>query len=448
MGFRVILLILILAMNGFFAAAEVSLVSVRQSRLRELAEQGQAGAQSALSLLANPGRLLSVTQVGVTLASLGLGWAGEDTLYNLLRSALDPLHIYASPVLLRGVAFAAAFLFISYAHVIIGEVVPKNLAIEKADQVASLAAPVLVLFYRLLQPFVVVIERSSALILRTLGLATGHARGGHSTEELKYIIQSSRREGHLQQFEQNAIQRLIELSDYSAREIMTPRHSIVSLPVDAELEDVLGVMAEHKFSRVPVYEDRPEQIIGIVHYKDLMRVWDERRFAHERRRATRPLRLRRFARKPLVVPETKPLNQLIDEFRSTHNHMALVVDEFGTVTGLVTLEDVLEQIFGDIGDEHDAVRPPLAPEQVLQLEGSTTIRDLETRYNLALPADAGFETLAGFLLFQLGHIPHVKDSVDYNGRRFTITQMNRNRIATVLIEKPDPKAQPDPVNEG
>ncbi|HLI63319.1 MAG TPA: hemolysin family protein, partial [Terriglobales bacterium] len=316
MGLRIILLMLILATNGFFAAAEVSLVSVRQSRLRELAEQGHAGAQSALNLLANPGRLLSVTQVGVTLASLGLGWAGEDTLYNLLRSALDPLHIYTSPVLLRGVAFAVAFLIISYAHVIIGEVVPKNLAIEKADQIASLAAPVLLVFYRLSQPFVVVIERSSALILRTLGLGTGHARGGHTPEELKYIIQSSRHEGHLQQFEQDAIQRLIELADYSAREIMTPRHNIVSLPVDAELEEVLSVMTEHKFSRIPVYEDRPEQIIGIVHYKDLMRVWDERSFAHERRRATRPFRLRRFIRKPLVVPETKPLNQLIDEFRS------------------------------------------------------------------------------------------------------------------------------------
>jgi putative hemolysin len=449
MGLRVIILILILATNGFFAASEVSLVSVRQSRLRELAEQGHAGAQSALSLLANPGRLLSVTQVGVTLASLGLGWAGEDTLYNLLSRALGPLRIHSSSVLLHGVAFAVAFLIISYAHVIIGEVVPKNLAIEKADRIAALAAPVLLIFYRLSQPFVIVIERSSALILRTLGLASGHARGGHSPEELKYIIQSSRHEGHLQQFEQDAIQRLIELSDYSAREIMTPRHNIVSLPVDADLEDVLSVMAEHKFSRVPVYEDRPEQIIGFVHYKDVMRVWDERRFAHERRRATRPFRLRRFIRKPLVVPETKPLNQLIDEFRSSHNHMALVVDEFGTIAGLVTLEDVLEQIFGDIGDEHDAVRPPPAPpEQVLQLEGSTTIRDLETRYNLALPPDAGFETLAGFLLFQLGHIPHVKDSVHYSGRRFTITQMERNRITTVLIEKLDPKAQPDPVNEG
>ncbi len=449
MGIRFAILFIILAANGFFAAAEVSLVSVRHSRLRELAEQGQAGAQSALNLLANPGRLLSVTQVGITLASLGLGWAGEDTLYRLLRNVLDPLGLPGSPVLLHGVAFAMAFLIISYAHVILGEVVPKNLAIEKADRLAVLAAPPLLVFYRISQPFEVIIERSSAFILRLLGLGTGHARGGHTPEELKYIVQSSRHEGHLQQFEQDAIQRLIELSDYSAREIMTPRHSIVSLPVDAELEHVLSVMAEHKFTRVPIYEDRPEQIIGIVHYKDLMRVWDERRFAHDRRRDARPFRLRRFIRKPLVVPETKPLNQLIDEFRTSHTHLALVVDEFGTVTGLVTLEDVLEQIFGDIGDEHDAVRPtPSYQDKVLQLEGGTTIRDLETRYNLVLPAEAGFETLAGFLLFQFGHIPKVKDSIEYGGRRFTVTKMDHNRIATVLIEKLEPKAQPDPMNEG
>jgi magnesium and cobalt exporter, CNNM family len=439
MALRFFLLLLILATNGFFAAAEVSLVSVRQSRLRELAEQGQAGAQAALSLLSNPGRLLSVTQVGVTLASLGLGWAGEGTLYSLFRGALESLHLYASAVLLHGVAFAVAFLFISYAHVIVGEVVPKNLAIRNADRLAVLAAPALLVFYRLSQPFVVIIERSSALILRWLGRGGGHERGGHTPEELKYIIQSSRHEGHLQQFEQDAIQRLIELSEYSAREIMTPRHNIISLAVDADLDSVLSIMAEHKYTRVPVYEDRPEQIIGIVHYKDLMRVWEERRFAHERLRATKPFRLRRFLRKPLVVPETKPLSQLIDEFRVNHVHMALVVDEFGTVAGLVTLEDVLEQIFGDIGDEHDAIRPaPAHEEKALELEASTTIRDLETRYNIVLPGEAGFETLAGFLLFQFGYIPKTSESVEYGGRRFTITEMERNRIATVLIEKLEP----------
>jgi len=440
MSLRLLVLVVILAANGFFAAAEVSLVSVRQSRLRELAEQGHTGAQSALNLLANPGRLLSVTQFGVTLASLGLGWAGEDTVYQLLRGVLESLHIPLSRVVLHGIGFAVAFLVISYAHVIIGEVVPKNLAIQKADRVAMLAAPALLVFYRLSHVFVVVIEQSSALVLRIFGLGAEHAHGGHTPEELKYIVQSSRHEGHLEEFQQDAIQNLIDLSDYTAREIMTPRPEIVSLPVNADLESVLSIMAEHKYTRIPVYEDRPEQIIGFVHYKDLMRLWDERRFAYDQRRAGRGFRLRRFVRKPLVVPETKPLNQLVDEFRENHTHMALVVDEFGTVAGLVTLEDVLEQVFGNIGDEHDLVRPETPPEdKTLRLEGNTTIRELETRHGIELPGEAGFETLAGFLLYQFGHIPMVNESIVYSGRRFTIAEMDRNRIAWVVVEKVEPE---------
>src|SRR5690242_11567529 len=406
-----------------------------------MAEQGHAGAQAALSLLANPGRLLSVTQVGVTLASLGLGWAGEDTLYRLLVGFMSPWPLPVSPILVRAFCFTIAFLAISYAHVIVGEVVPKNLALEKAARVAVLTAPPLLVFYRLSAPFVFVLERTAALVLRLIGLSGGHeGRGGHSTEELKYIIQSSGREGMLEQFQQDAIQRLLRLSNYSAREIMVPRHHVVSLPVDSDLENVLNIMSEHKYSRVPVYEDRPEKIIGIVHYKDLMRVWEERRFAHEKHRAARPFRLRRFVRKALVVPETKPLNQLIEEFRTTHNHMALVVDEFGTIAGLVTLEDALEQILGEIGDEHDLKRPASSEgTQSLSIEGSTTIRDLETRYSIVLPADAGFETVAGFLLTQFGYIPHTGEFVEHAGRRFTIAEMDRNRIATVKIEKVEPK---------
>jgi putative hemolysin len=441
MGYRLIILVLILLANGFFAAAEVSLISVRRSRLRALAERGVTGAQAALSLLSNPGRLLSVTQVGITLASLGLGWAGEETVYQLLTELFAPKRISLSPVIVHSIAFTVAFLTISFAHVVVGEVVPKNLALEKAARIAVLTAPPLLVFYRLSAPFAIILERTTRLLLRWIGIATGQdGHGGHSPEELKYIIQTSVREGHLETFQQEAIQRLLDLSNYSAREIMVPRHNIVSIPVNSELDHVLSVMAEHKYARVPVYEDRPEQIIGIVHYKDLMRVWEERRFAHEKRRATRPFRLRRFLRKPMVIPETKPLNQLLEEFRTSHTHMALVVDEFGTIVGLVTLEDALEQVFGEMGDEHDVKRPDMSKElKRLELEGSITIRDLEMQYNIILPADAGFETLAGFLLTQFGHIPQAGESVEHGGRRFTILEMDRNRIAKVQVEKLDAK---------
>lgn len=436
MSLRFFILVAVLLLNGFFAAAEVALVSVRRSRLRALAEQGQVGAQAALNLLANPARLLSVTQAGVTLASLGLGWAGENTMYELIVTVLQPVMNPAITPLLHGFSFAIAFLAISYAHIVIGEVVPKNLAIEKADRVAILVAPVLLVFDRISTPFVFFAERSAAALSRFLGLKGSHTGGGHSAEELKFIISSSRSEGHLHRFEEDAIQALLELPNYSAREIMVPRHAIVSVSVDSTLDQVLRQMRDNQYSRLPVYKGDPEHIIGYVHYKDMIGIWEERRMAAERKRVLPPFHLSRVLRKPLVVPETKPLNALIDEFRTSRTHMAMVVDEFGTIVGLVTLEDALEQILGEIGDEHDVKRPSQAAEaRLLEVEGTTTIRDLDMIYGLELPGDAGFETLAGFLLFQLGYIPKKGDRIDYQGRRFTILEMDHNRIARVAIER-------------
>ncbi len=433
MSLRLLLLALIVALNGFFASAEVALISVRRSRLKELASQGRAPARAALELLANPSRLLSLTQVGVTLASLGLGWAGEQTVYEILLSLVGPLITPRNAIYLHGIAFALGFLAISFFHVVVGEVVPKNLAIEKADRLALLVAPPLLLFYRIFGPFVYVVERAARGLSRALGLG-GHAGGGHSAEELKFIVESSRKEGHLEGFEEVAIQKLLDLKDVNAREIMTPRVEVVSVPVDATLDEILRLLLEHQYSRLPVYEAKPEHVIGTIHYKDLMRVWEQRKLANDHRVPAPPFRLRRYLRQPVVVPETKPLNQLVDEFRAGHAHMALVVDEFGTFTGLVTLEDVLEQIFGPIGDEHDERRlTPEAGEAVIEVDGSTTIRELASEYGVDLPGDAGFETLAGFLLFRLGYIPARGDAVTYGPRTFIVQEMDRNRIARVRV---------------
>ena len=448
---RLVILAAIVALNGFFAAAEVALVSVRHSRLRELAAQGNVSARAAMGLLANPSHLLSATQVGVTLASLGLGWAGEDTVYNLILSGLTAMFpaavkaiAPAQAVWLHGASFTAAFLMISLVHVVIGEVVPKNLALEKADQLALLVAPPLLAFRRISAPFVYVIEKATQAVSAAIGLKGGHKTGGHSTEELKFVIASSRREGHLEKFEEAAINKLLELQNVYAREIMTPRMGIVSVSVDADLDELLRITMQHKYSRLPVYESSPEHIIGILHYKDLMRAWQERKAATDRRLPQHPFRLRPYLRAPLVVPETKPLNQLIDEFRQKHTHLAMVVDEFGTFTGLVTLEDVLEQIFGDIADEHDVNRPvPAAGAAVIELDGATNIRDLASQYAIELPGDAGFETLAGFMLQRLGYIPTPGESVTYEGRTFIVDRMDRNRIAKVKVSnlRPDRLAQ-------
>ncbi len=434
--FRIPLVLLIVAVNAFFAGAEVALISVRHSRLRQMAEDGVAGAGAALSLLANPERLLSVVQVGVTLASLGLGWAGEDTLYQAILLAFGPLVPAGAAGFLHALSFVLAFAAISYFHVVFGEVVPKNLAIDKADRLAVLVAPPLLLFYRVSLPFVVVIERSASGISRMLGLGAGQAGGGHSAEELKLIVSSSRGMGFLPEDQEDMIHRVLDLNRVFVREIMVPRNDIVSISVDASLDQVLSTMIEEQHSRLPVYEGKPEQIVGLLHYKDLLPVWAERKTALRAGRPVRPFTVRHLMRKYLVVPETKPLSQMLEEFRQGRSHMAMVVDEFGTIVGLVTVEDVLEAIVGPIADEYDEKVVLPAPEgHELELDGATRVRELENQYEIRLPNDAGFETLAGFLLFRLGAIPTPGQSTDYEGRRYTVLEMDRNRIARVRIEK-------------
>ncbi len=441
MPYRLLITVAIVVINGFFAAAEVSLVSSRRSRLKAQAEQGNVGALAAISLLENPSRLLSVTQFGVTLASLGLGWAGEDPLYHLVVGWMQPLMTPQLSPWIHGGSFGIAFLLISFAHVVIGEVLPKNLAIEKAERLAVLMAPPLLVFHSLARPFVWVIEQTSTVLSKLIGLKGDHSAGGHSAEELKYIVSSSRLEGHLEGFEEAAIQKLLELSDISTREIMIPRNDMMAVPLDTDLDELLRIAIEHKYSRLPVYEGSIDHVVGVVHYKDLMRAWQERKLAVDRGVRARMFELRRLVRPPVFVPESKPLNQLIDEFRKKRTHLAMVVDEFGSIAGMVTLEDVLEQVFGDIADEHDVQRHmPSAGAKVIVVDGSTTIRDLASQYHIELPGDAGFETLAGFLLFQLGELPAKGTTVQYGTRKFTVLDMEKNRIAKVRIDKEDPVA--------
>jgi putative hemolysin len=438
---RLLIVVLLIAVNGFFAGAEVSLLSVRQSRLRQMAAEGNAGAQAALNLLSNPGRLLSVTQVGVTLASLGLGWAGEDTIYQILIHMLHPLTTPVTEKFLHGLSFALSFLVISYFHVVFGEVVPKNLAIAKSAQLAALTAPALLIFYRATVAFVVVIERSAAAITHALHLQSEGGHGSvHTSEELKLIVSSSRGLGYLPEAQEDMIHRILDLSAVSVREIMVPRNDIVSISIDATLDEVLHTMNEQRHSRLPVYDKTPEKIVGLLHYKDLLPVWEERRNAIRSSRPSQAFRISRLMRPLLFVPETKQISQMLDEFRHGRSHMAMVVDEFGTIIGLVTVEDVLEQIVGQIEDEHDEKVARRIEADEVQLDGTTRIRDLESEYGIEIPPDAGFETLAGFLLFKLGEIPEPGSTVEYEGRRYTVLEMDRNRIARVRIEKLQPTA--------
>jgi len=233
---------------------------------------------------------------------------------------------------------------------------------------------------------------------------------------------------------------VLDLEDLQVREIMVPRNGIVSVPESSSMDDVLHVMTSQRHSRLPVYHANPEQIIGILHYKDLLALWEERRAAIRAGRSPRPFRVQNLLRKHRIVPETKPVLQMLAEFRGGQGHMALVVDEFGTLSGLLTVEDILEQIVGEIHDEFDdtVLRPPPDTETI-EIDGATSVRDLETQYDIELPANAGFETVAGFMLWRLGHIPATGEKVEHEGRRFTVLSTERNRIARVLIEKLSPE---------
>ncbi len=447
---RLLLLGLILAINAFFAGAEVSLLSVRDSRLRRLAEEGFTGAKIALSLLSHPEKLLSVTQIGVTLASLGLGWAGEDTLYQLVLRLFNPLITPAIAVYAHAACFVLAFLVMTYCHVVIGEVVPKNLSIARADRIAIMVAPVLMVFYRIAAPFVAVVEQSVAFITRLAGAKSGHhAGGGHSAEELKLIVSSSRFSGVLHERQEEMIHRVLDLEETAVREVMRPRHEIVSVPVTATLDEVLATMVESQHSRLPVWEGKPEHMAGIVYFKDMTRLWHDRRRSIRDGRPVAPFHVRRLMRKPMIVPQTKSVQDMLSEFQSRHAHMAFVVDEFGTVAGLITVEDVVEQIVGEITDEfdthEDTPRAPAGDIAELDLEGATSIRDLSSIYGIELPANAGFETLAGYLLFRLGHIPVPGESVEFENRRFEVLHLDRNRISQVRITQiPKPAEAPSP----
>ena len=437
-GYRFLLVALIVAANAFFAAAETSLLSCRKSRLQQLADEGDSGAKAALHLLEYPERLLSVTQVGVTLASLGLGWAGEETFHQLILAWMAPLVVPWTAQLIPIIAIILSFGLMTYLHVVIGEVVPKNIAIETADRFAVLVAPILMVFARLARPLVVIIERSSNRISRKLGLRGGGDSGGHSVEELKFVVSLSHDEGYLPKFQQLAIHRLLELSDYSAREIMVPRNQMVAVSVDTSLDKLLILLNEHQFSRLPVYEYSPDQIIGILHLKDLIQVLTQKG-------GLAKFDLKNTMRMPIFVPETRNLSDLIDVFRAHNTHMAVVVDEHGSTIGVVTLEDVLEQVFGEIEDEHDISRPKADRHAAaLELEGSINIPDLSNQYGVELPPDAGFETLAGYMLSKLGDLPAEGDVLEDDGRRFTVLEMERNRIAKVKIERLAPPVEAEP----
>ena len=448
---RLVVLALLLGINAFFSAAEVALVSVRETRIRELADGGSRAATMVLHLLAAPDRMLSATQLGVTLASLGLGWAGEGTVFRMLEPLTGSL-LAGQEQLAHVISFGVAFTVITFLHMVVGEVVPKNLALERTDRLALAVAPPLQLFLRTTSFFVSLVERTARLLSRLLGLKMTLSQSAHTAEELKLIVSLSQKQGKLAELQEETLHRAIDFYDVTVREVMVPRQEMVALPIESSLDQVIDCVVRSQHSRIPVYEESPEHVVGVVYAKEIWSFMQQMRRRQMLDRPAPPFLLRAFTHTVSFVPETKFLYELLDEFQRRRFHMAMVVDEFGTLSGVVTVEDALEQIVGEIRDEHERVKPEelQAGASTVEIAGNTNILDLANQYDIELPYDAGFETLAGFLLSKLGYIPKGSESVAYEGRAFTVLEMENNRISKVRIEPlaAPAKVDTEPVSSG
>jgi CBS domain containing-hemolysin-like protein len=444
---------LLILVNAFFVAAEFALVSVRDTRIEQMVAAGVPGARAVRRLQRDLDDFLPAVQLGVTFCSLALGWIGEPLAANLFLSWLHMLP--TMPTYARFYAHLAAvalsFAFITYVQVLVGELVPKSLALRRAEALAVAVAPPMLLFMTLARPAVRFLRNSAALVLRGFDVPLTDRSAVHSPEELKLIATAARRIGVLPKFQETLVHRAIELDDIPVREIMTPRQKIFSLPSDLSVEEASARVIDQLHSRVPVYDEArgPEHIVGVVYSKDLSRLMFFQRSAMVAGRTTAQdrgastlmdLHLSQVMRDVLVVPETKTVLDLIRDFQQRRRHLAIVVDEYGSTVGLVTAEDAIEQLTGEIEDEFDDPARPILTTSTgaLLLDGSANLRDLETQMQWSLPREGGVETLAGFMLMRLGHIPKDGESVDYEDRRLTVVEMEGRRISKVRIEPIDP----------
>src|SRR5580698_850379 len=449
MFFRAIMVAFFILANSFFVAAEFALISVRETRMEQLLALGRPGARTALHLKHNIDNFLPAVQFGVTLASLALGWLGEPAVAQMiLILAAHFLTILPPHAVLyaNSVAVILAFAFITYFELLLGELVPKSLALQRAERIALAVAGPMDVFIRMTRPAVRIMNGSAAFVLRLFHAPLTGEGSVHSPEELKLIATSTRRMGLLPVFQEEIIHRAIELNHVTVREIMTPRGKIFSLPADMPLQQASARIVEEQHSRIPVYEPAsgPEHIIGIVYSKDISRLMHFRAVALSLGgKGESPLTLRQVMRELTVVPETKLAIELLQEFQERRRHIAIVVDEFGSTVGLVTAEDVLEQVVGELEDEFDISRSPLlSTTGVMSLEGSTTLRDLGNQLHWTFPREIGVETLAGFLLAHLGHIPSVGETLSYEGRRYQVAEMSGHRIGRVIVEDIAPSDAP------
>ncbi|MBI3945442.1 MAG: HlyC/CorC family transporter [Armatimonadetes bacterium] len=428
-GLEVVVILVLIVANGVFAAAEMGLVTARRSALQRQAEEGDERARAALALVNAPNEFLATVQIGITvIGTTAAAFGGASIARPLAASLRDP----GVPLLARnaeGIALAAVVIAIAYLSLVLGELVPKRLALRNSDSVARRAAGPMRALSRLAHPLVRLLGVSTDLVLRLLG-SRERREPAVTPEEIGYLLETGTRQGEIAPIEAELVQEVFEFTGTRARDAMTPRPDIVAVPDTATPEELAHAILRSGYSRIPVYHETVDHITGFVHAHDLL----------ESCLRGEPLRLPGILRQPLLVPETITLNVLLNRFRHERTHLAIVLDEFGVTAGLITVEDVLEELVGDIGEEHREETAPVVrrSEDSWLIEGGTSLdaaRDVLGVGDWPDRARLGYATLAGFVLARLQRIPHPGDSTEWHGYRFEVVDMDDHRIDQLLVTR-------------
>jgi magnesium and cobalt exporter, CNNM family len=415
--------LLLVAANGFFVAAEFALVTVRRSRIQILADAGSRNAKRVLSLVDGLNAYLSAAQLGITLASLALGWIGEPAIARLL----EPMFGGLSDTFRHSLAFAIAFSIITALHIVLGEQAPKLLGLERAEKIALVIALPMQAFYWVFHWPIRALDWASGKVVRLFGLSASAQNASSYTEaEIRQLVDTSRESGHLRAEERRLIHKVFEFSDTLVREAMVPRTEVAAIPSTCTLEEITRAFEQHQYSRLPAYRETIDDVIGFIHSKDVM--------SYLLRPET--FRLEDVLQPPFYVVDTARLEDVLRQMQKAKIHFGFVVDEHGGLEGIITLEDLLEEIVGDISDEHDEeVNEQInkLDDYTYVLDGGLAVRDLNRRLNLHIPESEAYTTIAGFLMTEAGHVLRPNEVVKHNGLVFQIERVERRRVIRVRL---------------
>ena len=426
---KLLAVILLVLANGFFVAAEFSLVSVRRTRISELVARGNTRAKWVSRAIQNPDRVIAATQLGITLASLGLCWIGEPALAHLLEPVVNLFPQAMQSGVSHSLSAGLAFALITFLHVVVGELAPKSIALQNPEGTSLAIAQPTIWTEVIFKPFIWVLNGTGNFLLRLIGIqpATGHELA-HSVEELKMLVTASAEGGVVQEEESEMLHAIFDLGELLVRQVMIPRTEIVGVEADMAMDEIIKLATQSAYTKLPVYEDNLDQILGIVHVKDLLRKLQSA--------DCQDCTARSLAREAIFVPETIPISALLRQFRRERQHIAIVLDEYGGTAGLVTLEDLLEEIVGEVSDPFDKMTPEiqLLPDGSALIDGLALIEEVNQELGLSLE-DPDYDTIAGYALGKLGRIPRQGDVFEGDRVRLKVESMDGMRIARLLLKR-------------